>query len=108
MTSLSGFEALVQGVKVVTWGQPFYAGWGLTLDMNPLKRRTKKLTLASLVYLTLARYPSYIDWKTGLWSSPEKLIATLSQQKKAEISATNFWQRTTIKMKVLFQIIINK
>lgn len=28
LTSLAGFEALLRGRKVVTFGQPFYAGWG--------------------------------------------------------------------------------
>ena len=44
MTSLSGFEALVQGVKVTTWGQPFYSGWGLTEDIHPAERRQRKLS----------------------------------------------------------------
>ncbi|WP_440135916.1 capsular polysaccharide export protein, LipB/KpsS family, partial [Escherichia coli] len=44
MTSLSGFEALVQGVNVITWGQPFYSGWGLTQDIYPPTRRQRTLT----------------------------------------------------------------
>ncbi|MFC7607569.1 capsular polysaccharide export protein, LipB/KpsS family [Teichococcus aestuarii] len=39
LTSLSGFEALLRGVPVVTYGQPFYAGWGLTEDRAPPPRR---------------------------------------------------------------------
>ncbi len=35
MTSLTGFEALLRGKKVVCYGSPFYAGWGLTEDRNP-------------------------------------------------------------------------
>lgn len=103
MTSLSGFEALIQNVKVVTWGQPFYASWGLTTDMNPLPRREAKLDLAALVYLTLVKYPSYIDWPTGLWSTPEQLIAKLSQQQNAVIKSTNIWQRCWIKMIALWK-----
>ena len=34
MTSLSGFRALGP-VKVTTWGQPFYSGWGLTTVPHP-------------------------------------------------------------------------
>ena len=30
LTSLAGFEALLRGKPVTTYGQPFYAGWGLT------------------------------------------------------------------------------
>ena len=31
-TSLGGFEALIRGIPVTTYGLPFYAGWGLTDD----------------------------------------------------------------------------
>jgi capsular polysaccharide export protein len=33
MTSLAGFDALLRGKRVVVYGQPFYAGWGLTDDV---------------------------------------------------------------------------
>ena len=81
MTSLSGFEALVQGVKVHTWGQPFYAGWGLTVDAYPLARRVAQRSLPELVYISLIDYPLYIDWDTGLWISPELLIAKIAKIK---------------------------
>ena len=31
-TSLGGFEALIRGIPVSTYGSPFYSGWGLTDD----------------------------------------------------------------------------
>ncbi|MFZ2990844.1 capsular polysaccharide biosynthesis protein, partial [Ideonella sp.] len=50
LTSLAGFEALLRGKPVVTWGQPFYAGWGLTDDRLPtLSRRRRRLDLDALV-----------------------------------------------------------
>ena len=45
MTSLTGFDALLRGKKVVTYGQPFYAGWGLTQDSQPAPERRKPITL---------------------------------------------------------------
>ncbi|MCT7656493.1 hypothetical protein MBH78_21360 [Oceanimonas sp. NS1] len=39
LTSLTGLEALVRGKPVTVWGQPFYAGWGLTTDIYPVSRR---------------------------------------------------------------------
>ncbi|MFC7553002.1 hypothetical protein ACFQU7_13215 [Pseudoroseomonas wenyumeiae] len=57
LTSLSGFEALLRGVPVVTWGQPFYAGWGLTEDRNPPPRRGRRLELDALVAATLILFP---------------------------------------------------
>ena len=40
MTSLTGFEALLRGVHVVTTGAPFYAGWGLTQDLGDVPPET--------------------------------------------------------------------
>jgi capsular polysaccharide export protein len=43
LTSLSGFEALMRGKAVTTYGRPFYAGWGLTDDRTgPFERRGRK------------------------------------------------------------------
>ncbi|WP_322111733.1 capsular polysaccharide export protein, LipB/KpsS family [Aeromonas dhakensis] len=103
MTSLSGFEALVQGVKVTTWGQPFYSGWGLTTDAHPPARRQRTLPLAALVYLTLVAYPLYIDWQTGLWISPEQLIRQLAQQGHSLAQKAGRWQRWQLKLSYLTQ-----
>lgn len=66
LTSLAGFDALLRGKKVVTYGQPFYAGWGLTEDRleggAALARRRRRLALDELVAGTLLRYPVYWDW----------------------------------------------
>src|SRR5207302_2033657 len=45
LTSLAGFEALLRGKFVVCHGVPFYAGWGLTQDIEPVGRRRRHLTL---------------------------------------------------------------
>jgi len=65
LNSLSGFEALIAGKTVVCHAQPFYAGWGLTQDLQPCPRRTRKLELANLVYGALALYPAYIHPSSG-------------------------------------------
>jgi len=39
ITSLAGFEALLCGCKVVTYGKPFYAGWGLTEDRSSFDKK---------------------------------------------------------------------
>lgn len=66
LTSLTGFDALLRNKEVVTYGMPFYAGWGLTVDRlqdHPaLVRRTRSLQLDELVAGTLLRYPIYWDW----------------------------------------------
>ena len=77
MTSLVGFEALLRGLPVVVYGNPFYAGWGLTQDRIPMCRRTRRLTLDELVAATLLLYPRYYDWKAGCWTDCEGAIDKL-------------------------------
>ncbi|WP_421212163.1 capsular polysaccharide biosynthesis protein [Aeromonas sp. 600479] len=108
MTSLSGFEALVQGVKVTTWGQPFYSGWGLTTDANPPARRQRTLPLSALVYLTLVAYPLYLDWQTGLWISPEQLIHQLATQGHSSAHKASRWQRWQLKLGYLIQTLMQR
>ncbi len=61
MTSLSGFDALLRGKRVVAFGRPFYAGWGLTVDRLAMPRRQRRLSLDELVAGALLRYPVYWD-----------------------------------------------
>jgi capsular polysaccharide export protein len=66
MTSLSGFEALLRGLEVETYGAPFYAGWGLTRDHLAFPRRNRRATLDELVAAALLRYSLYCDPEMGL------------------------------------------
>ncbi len=78
MSSLAGFEALLRGLRVVTYGQPFYAGWGLTEDHDPPPRRGRRLTLDALVAAALILHPRCIDPATGLPCPPEVLLHRLA------------------------------
>ncbi|MCV3377045.1 capsular polysaccharide biosynthesis protein [Campylobacter sp. IFREMER_LSEM_CL2194] len=64
ITSTSGFDALLRGKKVVVYGKPFYAGWGLTSDLHEIPRRTRVLNLEELVAGVLILYPRYIHPKS--------------------------------------------
>lgn len=79
MTSLAGFEALLRGKRVATHGQPFYAGWGLTEDLAPVARRTRKRNLDELVAAALILYPRYLDPVSGLRCTPELLVERLTE-----------------------------
>lgn len=79
LTSLTGFEALLRGLSVTCWGQPFYAGWGLTEDRAPVARRVRRLTLDALVAGALLLYPRYQDPVTELPTTPEALLDRLSE-----------------------------
>lgn len=79
MTSLLGFEALLRGLPVTTCGVPFYAGWGLTTDLDDVPpRRRAQPSLAGLVHATLIDYPRYIDPQTGLPCSVEVAVERLA------------------------------
>lgn len=85
MTSLSGFDALLRGKQVVTYGQPFYAGWGLTTDVaeNPTAfvRRTRNLSLDELVAGALLRYPIYWDWDLKGYTTCEAVLHRIVEQR---------------------------
>lgn len=69
ISSLTGFEALLRGLKVTCYGLPFYAGWSLTTDIDAQlspkseylmrRKRGAALSLEQLIYCTLIRYPLY-------------------------------------------------
>ncbi len=63
LTSQSGFEALLRGLPVFTYGGPFYAGWGLTTDRLQFPRRRTLDSVDTLVAAVLLRYPVYYDWE---------------------------------------------
>jgi len=77
LTSLAGFEALLRGKPVTCYGQPFYAGWGLTEDRSAIARRTYRLTLDELVAGALILYPTYVSRTTGRFTTPERALDEL-------------------------------
>ncbi len=78
LSSLTGFEALLRGKPVTVHGAPFYAGWGLTEDLTPTPRRTRRRSLEELVFVMLALYTRHVDPITLEPCSPESLIASLT------------------------------
>lgn len=83
MTSLLGFEALLRGVPVVTYGQPFYAGWGLTRDVSPPPRRARKLSLDALAAGALIEYPRYYSFRKRTFCTAEDMVFELSAKRAA-------------------------
>jgi len=81
MTSLVGFEALMRGKKVTTYGLPFYAGWGLTTDNKSTSKRMVKKTLEELIAATLILYPRYIHPETNTFCEVEVLLTEIDKEK---------------------------
>ena len=94
LTSLAGFEALLRGKAVTCYGQPFYAGWGLTEDILPVSRRTRLLTLDQLVAGALILYPSYVSSITGESSTPEQALDDLLAWRKRSPPGVPTWRKS--------------
>lgn len=81
-----GFEAILSGHRPRIFGQPWYAGWGLTQDENPPLKRTRKLTRAQLVAATLlAPNMLWADPDTGApWSFEHAMAAAEAAHRSAQ------------------------
>lgn len=100
MTSLMGFEALIRGIPVTTYGAPFYAGWGLTTDKSDVPpRRRATPTIEALAHATLIDYPRYCDPKTDQPCPAEVAVLRLSENDVPTPSRTN---RITSKLQRVF------
>lgn len=72
MTSTTGFEAVLRGIRTTVMGASFYSNWGLTDDRQIVERRTNKLTVAEIFYGVFMCYPYYmlpnrfVDFQTVL------------------------------------------
>lgn len=109
MTSGTGFEGLLRGKKVVTFGAPFYAGWGLTEDHGAIpERRIATPSLEGLVHAVLIDYPRYFDpvteracpieiaierLATGDIPTPGRLNRALSKLQGLVASHHGLWRR---------------
>jgi len=78
ITSLAGFEALMRGIKVTTYGCPFYAGWGLTDDRQPNPRRGRALSIEELFAGAFLLYPRYFDPQSGSAETFETTVKRIS------------------------------
>ncbi|MCY9872343.1 hypothetical protein [Vibrio barjaei] len=78
ITSLSGFEALLHGKPVTVAGQPFYSGYGLTNDINPITRYTnRKVTILDIFVCAYMLYPDYFDSNSCKRSTLQKTLLSL-------------------------------
>ncbi len=61
VSSQLGFEAILAGHRSKIFGQPFYAGWGLSDDALPHPRRKRVLTKAQLFAGAMILAPVWVD-----------------------------------------------
>lgn len=109
VTSHMGFEALMLGKPVVCFGQPWYAGWGLTDDRHPgmasLKsRRNRQCSLEELFAAAYLRYARYIEPVSAAPGTIFDVIDWLARNKAANDTtrgevwcvAMSLWKRTIV------------
>ncbi len=92
LTSLAGFEALLRGKPVTCYGQPFYSGWGLTLDVVPIPRRNRQLLLDELVAGALIAYPLYLSRMSDALIMPEQALDELLDWRDKTGGAVPWWR----------------
>lgn len=110
VTSQMGFEALMLHKPVVCFGQPWYAGWGLTEDrhagMAALRaRRPVARTLEQLFEAAYLHYARYIDPLTGAPGTIFDVIDWLARNKAANDAARgtlycvgmSLWKRAIVR-----------
>lgn len=93
LTSLIGFEALLRNKKVVCFGLPFYAGWGLTHDRISSLRRTRSATLEEVFAAAYVLYSNYIyKGLDGYIRMPPEIAPAIISRQMANLngSATKF------------------
>ncbi|MEM9061163.1 MAG: capsular polysaccharide biosynthesis protein [Pseudomonadota bacterium] len=106
VSSQLGYEAVLAGKPVRTFGAAFYAGWGLTEDEKTIARRTATHSVDSLFAACHLNYPIYVDPWRGSLCSFEDAIDALLQFQRAEtpvgsgkgdvIAGARLWKRRNI------------
>ncbi|MBK1649519.1 capsular polysaccharide biosynthesis protein [Rhabdochromatium marinum] len=104
VTSQLGFEALLWGRRVRTFGLPFYAGWGLTEDALPAPERRKPVPIEQVIHGALIAAPRYLDPETGARCEVERLVEWMGLQRRmrercpAALEAAGFssWKRPLV------------
>ncbi|MCG7575130.1 capsular polysaccharide biosynthesis protein [Phaeobacter sp. CNT1-3] len=98
VTSGLGFEAIMAGHRPKVFGQPFYAGWGLTDDISPLPRRSRTLTRAQLFAGAMMLYPIWYDPYRDRLCRLEDVIDTLEAQSRAYAADLHGWQASGMRL----------
>ena len=119
ITTLSGFDALLRGTPVVTYGAPFYAGWGLTDDrasgLPAWQRRTRRLTLDELVAGALLAYPLYWNTAQARPDTCETVLSRIAETRDLlqrngtlERLRSGWTRRQLRKLRVLYDVVWGK
>lgn len=98
VSSQLGFEAIFAGHKPRVFGQPFYAGWGLTSDERPVPRRQRQLSRAQLFAAAMILYPKWYDPYRDCLCTLETAIDALEAQTRAWREDSKGWVASGIRL----------
>jgi capsular polysaccharide export protein len=98
VSSQMGFEAIFAGHKPRVFGQPFYAGWGLTDDEFPVQRRQRKLTRAQIFAAAMILYPVWYDPHRDQLCDLETTIEALAAKTRAWREDHKGWTASAMRM----------
>jgi capsular polysaccharide export protein len=98
VSSQMGFEAIFAGHKPRVFGQPFYAGWGLTDDEFPVQRRQRKLTRAQIFAAAMILYPVWYDPHRDQLCDLETTIEALAAKTRAWRADHKGWTASAMRM----------
>lgn len=83
LSSGLGFEAILAGHRPRVFGQPFYAGWGLSDDERAPPRRGRPLSPEQLFAGAMILYPRWYDPYRDCLCEIEEVIDALEAQARA-------------------------
>ena len=83
VSSQLGFEAILAGHRPRVFGQPFYAGWGLTAEEFPLPRRNRSLTRVQIFAAAMILSPIWYDPCRDRLCSFEQAVDQLEAELRA-------------------------
>lgn len=98
LSSQMGFEAILAGHRPRVFGAPFYAGWGLTEDEDPLPRRRRDLTRAQLVAGAMILFPHWYDPYRDRLCEIEDVLACLEARSRAWREDRAGWVATGMRL----------
>jgi capsular polysaccharide export protein len=98
VSSQLGFEAILAGHRPVLFGQPFYAGWGLTEDHGSLPRRGRSLSAAKLFAAAMILYPTWYDPTADALCPLETALAHLEAEARAYRDDRKGWIATGMRL----------
>lgn len=98
VTSGLGFEAIMAGHRPNVFGQPFYAGWGLTEDVTPLPRRRRQLTRAQLFAGAMMLYPLWYDPYRDRLCALEDVIDAMEAETRAYTEDLQGWNASGMRL----------